>query len=222
LKEQQLPQANDQRKHPDRVRLSASRSAGWNHPRLSGLIRAQKEESVLTIDPKRTTLLIVDFQARLMPAIDRGEAVIANALRLLEAGTQLGIPIWFTERNSQGLGPTIPELAAYAMRVVPKMTFDATRVAEFLYAAPQDFAFVTAGCEAHVCVGQTVLGLLAAKRKVYVVRDAIGARRSESKETAIRRMERNGAEIVTTEMVIFEWLETAQNPHFRKILRLIK
>ena len=177
---------------------------------------------MLTIDPKRSTLLIVDFQARLMPAIDHGEAVIANALRLLETGTQLGIPVLFTEQNPQGLGPTIPQLATYATRVVPKMAFDATRVAEFLHAAPQDHAFVTAGCEAHVCVGQTVLGLLAAQRKVYVVRDAIGARRSESKETAIHRMERNGAEIVTTEMVIFEWLETAQNPHFREILRLIK
>jgi nicotinamidase-related amidase len=183
---------------------------------------SREDIAVLTIDPKRSTLLIVDFQARLMPAIDRGEAVVANARRLLDAASELGIPTLFTEQNPQGLGPTVPELAAYATRVVHKMTFDAVRAAEFLHAVPKDHAFVTAGCEAHVCVCQTVLGLLAAKRRVYVVRDAIGARRTESKETAIRRMERHGAEIVTTEMVVFEWIETAEHSNFRRILQLIR
>jgi nicotinamidase-related amidase len=62
---------------------------------------------------------------------------------------------------------------------------------------------IVAGCETHVCVLQTVLGLLQAGRRVFAVSDALGSRRSESKETAIGRMERNGAEIVTTEMVVF-------------------
>jgi hypothetical protein len=57
---------------------------------------------------------------------------------------------------------------------------------------------------------------------VYVARDALGSRHSESKETAIRRMERHGAEIVTTEMVVFEWLETAEHPNFRDAIALIK
>ena len=188
----------------------------------SGCLKSRVDAAVLTIDPKRSTLLIVDFQARLMPAIDCGEAVLANARRLLDAASQLGIAILFTEQNAQGLGPTVPELAVYATRVVHKMTFDAVRVPEFLRAAPKDHVFVTAGCEAHVCVCQTVLGLRAAKRRVYVVRDAIGARRAESKETAMRRMENHGAEIVTTEMVLFEWLETAEHRNFRQILRVIK
>ena len=78
------------------------------------------------------------------------------------------------------------------------------RTAGFLEALPDRPDFIVSGCEAHVCVLQTVLGLLSAGRRVYVVRDALGSRRSESKETAIRRMERNGAEVVTTEMVVFE------------------
>jgi hypothetical protein len=69
---------------------------------------------------------------------------------------------------------------------------------------------------------QSGLGLLAAGRRVYLVRDAVGSRRSESKETAIRRMERNGAEIVTTEMVIFEWLGTATDHRLRKVIDLIR
>jgi nicotinamidase-related amidase len=81
---------------------------------------------------------------------------------------------------------------------------------------------VVAGCEAHVCVLQTVLGLLDAGRKVYIARDALGSRHAENKETAIRRMERHGAEIVTTEMVVFEWLESAEHPRFREAIALIK
>ncbi|HEX5452212.1 MAG TPA: isochorismatase family protein, partial [Stellaceae bacterium] len=79
-----------------------------------------------------------------------------------------------------------------------------------------------AGCETHVCVLQTALGLLAAGRRVAMVRDAVGSRRAESKEAALRRLERHGAEIVTTEMVAFEWLATAEHPRFRDIVRLIK
>lgn len=81
---------------------------------------------------------------------------------------------------------------------------------------------IVAGWEAHVCVLQTVLGLLETGRQVHVVRDAIGSRQPESKETAIRRMERHGAEIVTTEMVLFEWLRTATHPRFREVAALIR
>lgn len=81
---------------------------------------------------------------------------------------------------------------------------------------------MVSGCEAHVCVLQSALGLLAAGRRVYLVRDAVGSRRSESKETAIRRLERNGAEIVTTEMVLFEWLGTAADHRLHKVIDLIR
>ena len=67
-----------------------------------------------------------------------------------------------------------------------------------------------------------MLGLLNASRKTYVVRDALGSRSPEDKQTAIRRMERHGAEIVTTEMVVFEWLQTAEHRNFRDAIALIK
>jgi hypothetical protein len=35
-------------------------------------------------------------------------------------------------------------------------------------------------------------------------------------------MARHGAEIVTTEMVLFEWLGSAEHPSFREVLRLLK
>ncbi len=87
---------------------------------------------------------------------------------------------------------------------------------------PAERSLVVSGCETHVCVLQTVLGLLAAGRRVCMVRDAVGSRRAESKETAIRRLEREGAEIVTTEMVLFEWLRTAEDPRLRRIIDLVR
>jgi nicotinamidase-related amidase len=167
-------------------------------------------------------LLIVDFQARLMPAIDQGGTAVANARRLLDAARLLGVPVLFTEENPQGLGPTLPELAAERGAVVAKLAFDSTRSPGFLDRLPADRGIVVAGCEAHVCVLQTVLGLLDHGRRVWVVRDAVGSRRPESKETAIHRMERHGAEVVTAEMVVFEWLATAEHPRFREALALIR
>ena len=177
---------------------------------------------MLTIDPKRSLLLVVDFQSRLMPAIHESETAVRNAKRLIETAKLLDIPRLFTEQNAKGLGPTVAEIPVEQDRIVHKQFFDACRENDFLDRIPADAHVVVAGCEAHVCVQQSVLGLLQAARRTYVVRDALGSRRLEDKETAIRRMERHGAEIVTTEMVVFEWLQTADNPHFRPAVALIK
>ena len=169
------------------------------------------------------TLLMIDFQAKLMRAIDDAATAIGNAGRLLGAAQMLGVPVLFTEQNVNGLGATAPELSSRANGpVAHKMTFDACRAAGFADMLGDRPEVVVTGCEAHVCVLQTALGLLDAGRRIYVVRDAIGSRRAESKEAAIRRMEQHGADIVTTEMVVFEWLETAEHPRFREAAALIR
>jgi nicotinamidase-related amidase len=177
---------------------------------------------MLTMVAERSLLLVIDFQARLMPAIEGGEAAVANAKRLIRLAELVGVPVLFTEQNAKGLGPTVPELAPDARRVFHKMTFDAVRMPGFLDLVPPRFDIVVCGCEAHVCVLQTVLGLVEAGRRVFLVRDALGARRSESKETAIRRAERHGVEVVTTEMVVFEWMATAEHERFREAVALVK
>jgi nicotinamidase-related amidase len=174
------------------------------------------------IERERSALLVVDFQVRLMPAIDDGAAAVANAQRLIDAAEMLEVPILFTEQNARGLGGTVPELRPDAAHLAHKMTFDACRMPGFLAALPDRPDLIVAGCETHVCVLQTVLGLLKAGRRIFAVRDAMGSRRAESKETALRRMERNGAEIVTTEMVLFELLGTAEDPRLRRILDLVR
>lgn len=171
---------------------------------------------------RNAMLVVIDFQARLMPAIHAGDKVLLNAGRLAEAARLLEIPAVLTEQNPRGLGPTVPELAGTAGPLISKMSFDACAEAAFLDAIAGDRELVICGCEAHVCVGQTVLSLLEHRRRVIVVADAIGSRAPESREIAISRMAAHGAEIVTTEMVLFEWLRTATHTQFRPVSKLIR
>ncbi len=173
------------------------------------------------IDRDRSVLLLIDYQARLMPAIARAAAAVANARLLADAARLHGIPVLVTEQNPDGLGPTVPDLADVGP-VVKKMHFGACAENGFVHALSGRPDVVVAGCEAHVCVLQTAMGLLEAGRRVFLVRDGVGARAPESKETAIERLRLAGAEIVTAEMVAFEWLRTCEHAAFRKTVELIK
>jgi nicotinamidase-related amidase len=177
-----------------------------------------------TLDRSRSVLALIDLQERLVPAIAGGDEVVANAARLLSAAEQLGVPVLMTEQNPKGLGPTVPGVARPdgTVPVVAKMEFDACRARGVVDALPPGHHIVVAGCEAHVCVLQTVLGLLDRSRRAYVVADAIGSRRPENKAAALARLDRAGAEIVTTEMVLFEWLGTAEDPAFKPVIALVK
>jgi nicotinamidase-related amidase len=177
----------------------------------------------VTLTADRSVLLLVDLQQRLMPAIAGGEAVVANVRRLAEAARLLGVPVVATEQNPAGLGGTIPAFAALPARRLEKRFFDATREADFESFLPAGRpAIVAAGCEAHVCVMQTVLGLLDRGRAVSLVADAVGSRSPANRDAALARAARHGAELVTTEMVLFEWLATSDHPRFREVLDLVK
>jgi nicotinamidase-related amidase len=170
-----------------------------------------------------SVLLIVDLQERLMPAIDGGAEVVAAAGRLAEAARLLEVPCCATEQYPTGLGPTVPELAEYPQLVMPKTAFAATADPGFAtLLPPRTDEIVVVGAEAHVCVLQTVLGLVAARHRVVVAADGIGSRRASDKEVALDRMRRHGVEIVTSEMVIFEWLRDSLHPRFREVHKLIR
>ena len=176
-----------------------------------------------TLSVNSTFLLIIDVQSRLMPSIEDAGSVLTETKRLHDIATALEIPVLLTEQNSKGLGETVPELITDANNVViQKMTFDACRTPGFIEQLPDRSDVIVVGAEAHVCVLQTVLGLMDNGFHVCVARDALGSRRAENKEAAIRRMERHGAEIMTVEMIGFELLTSAEHPHFDEVLHLIK
>lgn len=169
-----------------------------------------------------SNLVVIDLQGRLMPAIHEGESVIAQANRLIAGARAVGVSLCATEQNPDGLGHTVDAVDLGDAPVFAKMSFDATRAPGLLDWLPIGHAAVVAGCESHVCVLQTVLGLRAQGCRVAVVRDAVGSRTPESKAAALDRMAREGAEIVTAEMVLFEWLGDADHPAFRDVIRLVK
>jgi len=168
-------------------------------------------------------LLLVDLQQRLMPVIHDHDAVVARAVRLAEAAQLLDVPIRATEQYPAGLGPTVPPLAAYPQATLTKTTFSAAADPGFAALLPAGSGqVVVAGCEAHVCVLQTVLDLLGAGRRVVLAADATGSRDPADKAVAVERARQHGAEIVTSEMVLFEWLRDARHPKFREVQKLLK
>lgn len=132
----------------------------------------------LTISRNTCTLLVIDIQGRLMPAINDGQSVIKNAQRLFE------VPLLVTEQNPAGLGATTPDLKTGATPAISKMTFDATCAQGF--------------------------------------HEALGSRDPGNRTAAIERLRNHGAEIVTTEMVLFEWTDSAEHPNFRELVALVK
>ena len=177
----------------------------------------------MLVTAQGSVLLLIDVQERLMPAIHGGDAVVANAGRLAVGAGLLDVPVCATEQNPDGLGPTVEALASYPQLVLAKTAFGAAGAPGFATLLPPGTEeIVVAGCEAHVCVLQTVLGLLAARHRVLLVADAIGSRDPANKVAAIDRAQRHGAEVVTTEMVLFEWMRDSTHPQFREVQKLIR
>ena len=177
----------------------------------------------MIIERANSALLIVDLQARLMRAIDGGEAVVAKALFLAEVARRLGVPILLTEQNPKGLGSTVGELLPFAADVFQKRHFSGTREPGFFDRLPEGRrTIIIAGAETHVCVLQTVVGLRERGFAVAVAADAVGSRYTADKEAGLRRMQAHGAEIVTAEMVAFEWLDTCDDPEFKAVIASVK
>ncbi|MFY8044743.1 MAG: isochorismatase family protein [Rhodoferax sp.] len=202
----------------------------------------------MLIELDESQLVLVDYQARLMPAMFEQTAVQANAVRLAQWAALLEVPVVYTEQNPSGLGGTVPELAtalqAANARLLSKMQFSAVEegLGEWLRppakpvqgnarslpkhlqkpAASERGMVVIAGCEAHVCLLQTALNLLEDEFDVWVVTDACTSRTERNRDAAFDRLAGAGAELVTTEMVGFEWLRSAEHPAFKEFQKLIK
>jgi nicotinamidase-related amidase len=200
----------------------------------------------MLLDLSLSQLVLVDYQTRLMPSIFEGAQAVANGVRLGQAARLLGVPAWGTEENPSGLGPNLPEIRALCKDTLAKMHFSAVEegLGDWLRPEPQSpqgnarslpkhlqkavpqniqrNSIVIAGCEAHVCLMQTALDLLEDEFEVWVVTDACSSRTERNRDAAFDRLAGAGAELVTTEMVLFEWLRTAEHEQFAAVLALVK
>jgi len=200
----------------------------------------------MLMDVELSQLVLVDYQARLMPVIFEGPMVLANAIRLAHMARWLHVPVIGTEQNPSKLGENPPEVKSLCDRTLAKMQFSGVEegLGEWLRppvkpatgnarSLPKHLqkpsntptersSIVIAGCEAHVCLLQTALHLLEDEFDVWVVTDACSSRTERNRDAAFDRLAGAGAELVTTEMVAFEWLRSAEHPQFKSLHELIK
>ncbi len=171
-------------------------------------------------------LLVIDFQEKLIPKISVADAVMARAAKLIAFARHFDQPILWTEQYVKGLGPTVPAIAKHLEGIDPleKMSFGCCGDAPFCAAleATSRKQLLVAGIETHVCVMQTVLSALEQGYEVFVVRDAVASRAKSEYKAGLVRMVRAGAELVTTEMAMFEMLREAGTPEFRSVLPMLK
>ncbi|WP_278471332.1 isochorismatase family protein [Gimesia maris] len=169
-------------------------------------------------------LVVVDVQEKLLPVIPDANQLTHRIRQLLQAARLFEIPLYCSEQYPKGLGSTVPELADLLPAPREKLRFSATACLGWETAAntvDSRTRIVLTGIEAHICVQQTALDLLAAGYRVIIPVDAIASRNQLDWETAIRRMENSGACITTTESILFEWCEVAGTPEFKQISRLV-
>jgi nicotinamidase-related amidase len=176
------------------------------------------------MSPADTALLVVDVQQRLIPAIADHARLLWNVRRLLDGAKVLGVAAAGTEQYPQGLGPTVPELAERLGTLPSKLTFSCCGCPEVFAELKSRgiYKLLVVGIEAHVCVQQTVLDLLADGWRVYVAADAVGSRHEFDRQIAMRRMEASGAVLTTTEAALFEWCRQAGTPEFKQISQLVR
>jgi nicotinamidase-related amidase len=180
----------------------------------------------LRLHANHSLLLIVDVHERLVPAIEQATRVIENCSRLIRGAARLGVPVLMTEHCPERLGPALEAIRVLVPRsnTISKTHFAAADEPQVIQrlAGLSRAQIVIAGLEAHVCVLQTALALAERGYRVYVVADAIGARRESSRQAAISRLQSANVTVITTEMALFEWLEHAERAEFRELLSIIK
>ena len=180
----------------------------------------------MLLDRHRSALLVVDMQARLVPAMHEPEELVARVRLLLEAARMLGVPALASEQYPKGLGPTVEPVAALLPEgaILPKTTFSCARDPRLMQAIKglDREQLLICGVEAHVCVLQSALELKQQGFAVHVAADAVGSRVPLRRDLGLARMRHAGCVIVDTEMTVFEWLREAGSDEFRALSRLVK
>ncbi len=181
----------------------------------------------MLLEAGKASLLIVDAQERLLPAMHEPERVVAKTGIVLQAAQTLGVPVTISEHYPKGLGRTVPALQSNVATVLEKTAFSCWRddglkahlVGMHDSGRPQ---VIVCGVEAHICAMQSCIDLAQAGFAVFAVADAMTSRKPESATLAFDRLRMTGVQVVNTEMVVFELLENAKRAEFKGLSGLIR
>lgn len=178
----------------------------------------------IDINTENSAFLFIDVQEKLTAMLRKDKAA-KKAEILAKTAKILNIKTVLTEQYPQGLGSTIPSVK-YCLpdsaKTFEKTSFnalDTDGVKDALGDVKNVFIF---GIETHICVLQTALALLQTGYNVFVIKDACASRETDEFKAGINLMEKEGAKIMTTEIVLFELLKTAKHPNFKEVQLLIK
>ncbi len=183
----------------------------------------------MTLPREGTTLLIVDVQERLFPAMDADhrEEVMRNIKVLAATARRLRLPVVATEQYPKGLGHTLRELSEALgpdVQPVPKVSFSCW-IAEDVRArlkAAGTRRVILAGIEAHVCVMITALDLIGEGLAVHVPADAVTSRTQANWRLGTEQLRQAGAVVTATETLVFQLLGQADTDDFRELARLVR
>lgn len=177
----------------------------------------------MILNQENSLILVIDVQEKLLNAVFNKELLAKKAKTVVDAANILSLPIIVTEQYPKGLGETVEGIKNSA-KVFEKTAFNALSDPLLLNELKQSCRnqIIVFGIETHICVHQTVAALIEAGFDVTVVKDACGSRSEAEYQSALVCMEKNGAKIKTTEMVLFELLKSARHANFKEIQSLIK
>ncbi|MCB9257975.1 MAG: hydrolase [Ignavibacteriales bacterium] len=173
----------------------------------------------------KSALLIIDIQERIINVMQNHTQLVENIIKLIKGFKILNIPIFYTEQYPKGLGPTVKQIKNELNGdAVKKLTFSCSGADNLFERLKNNNIeqIIVCGVESHVCVQQTVFDLLINNFQVNLAVNAVSSRFKVDYETAIKRMEKHGAEITTVESILFELLEVCGTPEFKGVSSLIK
>ena len=180
----------------------------------------------MRIKSNETLALVIDYQEKLVPAMNEKEEFVKNSAILIKGLNALGVPIIVTQQYTKGLGNTISEIREALCKFTPydKITFSCVGNQEIMEAVRSANVknVVLCGCEAHICVLQTAIDLIEMGINVIVVEDCIASRKEQDMFSALLRAEKEGALITTYEAILFELCERGGSDTFKYISKLIK
>lgn len=176
----------------------------------------------MRIEREQTAALVIDYQEKLVPVMHKKKKLIQNSSILLAGLRLLGIPMVITQQYTKGLGMTVEEItdAIGAAEYVDKISFSALECVKKQIKGKK--FIIVCGIEAHICVLQTVLDLIAEGYTPVVVEDCVSSRKGCDRKVALKRMRDEGAIVTTYESVLFEILKVAGTEESKRVQRLIK
>ena len=178
--------------------------------------------------PQQSQVLVVDIQERLAPHLHDLQTMLKRSALVLEAAQLFAIPITVAEQYPKGLGKSVEAIASFIREPVFEKTtfscFGSKALTEHVAKLSNDDrnTIVVIGCEAHVCVLQSVIDAIDLGYKVVVVDDAVASRYPRDKALAQMRLAQAGVQYLSAEMLLFEWTQSKQSEHFKAISGLIK